>query len=66
MSQLFFILMLVAMLGVAASLGAGLIVMTKGGEVNKKFGNRLMQTRIWMQGLALIFFVLGLITASHS
>lgn len=65
MNQIFFILMLVAMLGVVASLAAGLIVMTRGGEANKKFGNRLMQARIWMQGFALIFFVLSLITAPH-
>ncbi len=66
MNQIFFILMLLAMLGVVASLVTGIIVMTRGGEANKKYGNRLMQARIWMQALALIFFVLGLLTSSHS
>ena len=66
MSLVFFVLMLVAMLGVAASLVAGVIFMAKGGETNKKYSNRLMQIRVWMQGLALLFFVLGFLTAPHS
>ena len=63
MSLVFFVLMLIAMLGVAASLIAGVVLMAKGGEGNKKYSNRLMQIRVWMQGLALIFFILGFLTA---
>jgi hypothetical protein len=66
MNLVFFILLLAAMLGVVLSLVAGIFVMTKGGEMNKKYSNRLMQTRIWMQALALVFFILCIITAHHS
>ena len=59
MSNLFFTLMLVAMLLVLLSLVAGVFSMTKGGEFNKKYGNRLMQARVTLQGVALLFFVLA-------
>ncbi|MCI5060353.1 MAG: twin transmembrane helix small protein [Alphaproteobacteria bacterium] len=59
MSNLFFTLMLVAMLLVLLSLVAGVFSMTKGGEFNKKYGNKLMQARVTLQGVALLFFVLA-------
>ncbi len=62
MSGIFFILMGVAMLAVLASLGMGLFVMAKGGETNKKYGNKLMQARVTLQGIALLFFALAIIT----
>ncbi len=37
---------------------AGAMTMTKGGEFNKKYGNKLMQARVASQALALLFFVL--------
>lgn len=51
--------MIVAMILVLASLAVGLIAMVKGGEFNKKYGNRLMRARVSLQGLALGFFVLA-------
>lgn len=59
MSGFFFTLMIAAMVAVLASLALGLISMVKGGEFNKKHGNRLMRTRVSLQGLALVFFVLA-------
>jgi nitrogen fixation-related uncharacterized protein len=59
MSNFFFILMAVAMVLVLVSLVFGLVSMIKGGEFNKKYGNKLMQARVWMQGIALALFVLA-------
>ena len=44
---------------VLASLVVGIVSMVKGGEFNKKYGNRLMRMRVTLQGLALAFFVLA-------
>lgn len=56
-----FILLLIAMFGTLAVLFAGLFAMARGGEFNKRHGNKLMRLRVMMQGLAiLIFFALML------
>ena len=59
MSRFFFILMAIAMLLVLASLVVGIIAMIKGGEFNKKYGNKLMRMRVTLQGLALGLFALA-------
>lgn len=59
MSGFFFTLMIAAMMAVLASLAVGLFSMARGGEFNKKYGNRLMRTRVTLQGVALIFFILA-------
>ncbi len=51
-----------SMVVVLASLGTGLVVMARGGDVNARFGNRLMQVRVAAQALALLFFALAMIT----
>lgn len=60
MSGFFFILMAVAMFLVVASLATGIIAMIKGGDFNKKHGNKLMRMRVTLQGLALLFFALAM------
>lgn len=62
MSGFFFVLMVLAMLAVLASLVLGLFVMAKGGETSKKYSNRLMQARVTLQGLALLLFALALVS----
>lgn len=51
-------LLLIALVSV---LVAGIVLMGRGGEMNKKYGNKLMMARVWLQGLSLI--VLALIFA---
>ncbi len=63
MNQFFIICMLLAALAVVGALGAGLFSMMKGGEFNKKYGNRLMQARVSLQGLALLMFALAYLTS---
>ena len=51
-----------AILAGLATLGAlviGLVGMIKGGEFNKKYGNKLMQARVMLQGLALVMLALA-------
>lgn len=62
MSGFFLILMGVAMLALLASLLAGLFVMARGGEANRRHSNRLMRLRVGLQGLAIVLFILALVT----
>lgn len=62
MGQFFYILMILAMLFVLASLVAGIISMIKGGAFNKKYGNKMMQARVFFQGLALLFFAIAMLS----
>lgn len=55
--------MIIAMLLTVAVLATGMMSMIKGGEFNAKYGNKLMQARVWMQGLALAFFALAIMTS---
>ncbi len=56
-------IVVVLMLVTFGVLIAGIALMAAGGEANTKYGNRLMFSRVGMQGLALLMlafmFVLG-------
>lgn len=51
----FLIFVLLALIGV---LVAGLVLMGMGGELNLKYGNRLMVARVWLQGISLMVLAL--------
>lgn len=57
--------MIIAMLLAFASLFAGIISMAKGGEFNRKYGNKLMQARVYMQGAAIALFALAFLTSGQ-
>ncbi len=61
MSTAFFILMSIAMAAVLVVLILGIVSMAKGGEFNRKYGNKLMQARVMCQGLAIAFFLLAIL-----
>lgn len=63
MSGFFFIAMIVAMIATLGILATGMIAMIKGGEFNAKYGNKLMRARVMMQGIALLFFALALMSS---
>ena len=63
MSSLTIIAIAVAMLAVLAVLGLGVFSMIKGGDFNKKHGNKLMQARVALQGLALGLLALAYYTS---
>jgi VIT1/CCC1 family predicted Fe2+/Mn2+ transporter len=62
MSIFFFALGGVFALATLATLLTGVVGMGKGGAFNDKFGNKLMRMRVILQGLAILCFVLGLLT----
>ncbi len=43
----------------------GLFSMVKGGEFNEKYGNRLMQARVTLQGVALAMLALAYFSSQH-
>ncbi len=62
MDGLFAILLGIALLLTLAVLFAGVITMGRGGELNRKYGNKLMRWRVIMQGVAVVLFVLAMLT----
>ena len=59
MVTFFMITALLAMLSVFGVMIFGVVSMAKGGEFNKKYGNKLMQARVMLQGLALALLALA-------
>lgn len=53
-------LIIAAIAATALILLAGLLTMTKGGEFNRKYGNRLMRWRIAMQAVVVALIFAGL------
>lgn len=65
MSNVFFLLTLVSAVAVVLSLFGGLIVMGRGGELSRKYSNKLMQARVISQGAAILFFILAILSVRH-
>ncbi len=62
MNGILIALAVLAMICVLVVLVIGLVGMIRGGEFNRKYGNKLMQARVVLQGvalalLALVFFL---------
>ncbi len=66
MNAFFIVCLFLAMAAVLGVLAVGIFSMLKGGEFNKKHGNRLMQARVALQGLALLMFALAWFTSKSS
>ena len=56
--------MIIAMLVTLAILIVGMVAMTKGGEFNAKYGNKLMKARVIMQGVSIALFALTVLTSA--
>ncbi len=52
------------MLAVLAVLFVGIFSMVRGGEFNRKYGNKLMRARVILQGVAILLFIV-VMTAGH-
>lgn len=50
-------LLMVLMLATVVVLVSGVVLMAKGGEANRKYGNKLMVARVAFQGAALLVVV---------
>ena len=55
------VLIVVAMLTTLGVLFAGLIAMARGGEFNRKHGNRLMRWRVMAQFTAIVIFAIAML-----
>ena len=52
-------LILLALASIVSVLAIGIVSMVKGGKFNEKYGNRLMQARVTLQGLVLLLLALA-------
>lgn len=57
MESLFPVVIVAAMVAALGALLIGVVSMAKGGEFNRKYGNRLMRARVALQGLAILLFI---------
>ncbi len=59
-------LIIAAVVGTALVLLFGVLTMARGGNFNRKYGNKLMRLRILMQALAVVLIMIGLWIASSN
>lgn len=59
MSHILSILILLSLASVVIVLFIGIISMMKGGTFNEKYGNKLMQLRVALQGLTILLLALA-------
>jgi hypothetical protein len=59
------IVIAVLMLALVLVLLTGITLMAVGGELNKKYGNKLMVARVWLQGSVLMVLALLFVTGKH-
>lgn len=57
------IIVLVLLLATLLVLITGVVLMMKGGELNRKYGKKLMVVRVGLQGLAILFIGLLFLTS---
>lgn len=62
MESLFPVVIAAAMVAAVGALLLGVVSMAKGGEFNRKYGNKLMRTRVALQGLAILLFIVFMLT----
>lgn len=62
MDKFFLVAALVSLCGVVASLFLGVGAMTKGSEKAHRLSNKMMQMRVFFQGLTIAFLVLAYLT----
>lgn len=60
------LLTILTVISVIAVLFLGVLSMLKGGELNKKYGNKLMIARVGLQALAIFLLMILWISASHT
>ncbi len=53
MNPIIAVCIVLAVMSVIAVLGIGIFSMAKGGDFNKKYGNKLMQARVILQAVAI-------------
>jgi len=59
------VLLVIALVVVLGVLFTGLVAMARGGEFNRKYGNRLMRWRVIAQAGALVILALAFLFSRH-
>lgn len=59
MNSFLTVLIVLSMLSVVGVLALGIISMIRGGEFNQRYGNKLMQARVILQGLTVALLALA-------
>lgn len=62
MSSVFLGLAIAAAMATLAVLTTGLIGMARGGDFNRRYGNKLMRWRVGLQAVAIVFLALAFFT----
>lgn len=58
------VIIIILLLGILFVLIGGIFLMGKGGEANKKYGNKLMSARVALQGLILVVLIVMFLASS--
>ena len=56
-------LIILSMIAVFVVLAVGIVGMLRGGDFNRRYGNKLMRLRVATQGLAILLIVLFVVVA---
>jgi len=59
MAQVFFMLAMAALAGTVISLLAGMVALSGGRQKDRAHSNKMMQLRVAMQGLTVVFLLLA-------
>lgn len=65
MNTFIVICIVISVISVLGVLALGIFSMAKGGEFNKKYGNKLMRARVILQGVALGLLALAYLSSKH-
>lgn len=60
------VLVVISALATLGVLGAGLIVMTRGGDISLKWSNRLMRWRVTLQAVTVVLIVAFIVSLQNS
>ncbi len=56
-------LIILSLIAVLVVLGVGIIGMLRGGDFNRRYGNKLMRVRVATQGLAILLILLFVVVS---
>ncbi len=66
MTNVGFIVLIVAMMGALGVCLVGIFALARGGDFNKRYSNKLMRARILLQLLALVVFAILMVAAGKA
>ena len=58
-------LIILSLIAVLVVLGVGVIGMLRGGDFNRRYGNKLMRVRVATQGLAILLILLFVVVSRN-